>query len=139
MSTQIEPYLFFGGRCDEALEFYREAVGAEILMVKRFSENPQPMPPGAIPPDWDGKVMHASIRIGSSVVMASDGCGPATGFSGFSLSLSVATEAEVDRLHAALAQGGKVTMPPTQTFWSPRFGMLEDKFGVGWMITVAIA
>lgn len=139
MSTQIEPYLFFGGRCDEALEFYSQAIGAEVLMKMRYSENPEPLPPGMIPPGWENKVMHASIRIGSSIVMASDGCETGTGFSGFSLSLSVATEAEVDRLHAALSQGGKVTMPPTKTFWSQRFGMLEDKFGVGWMVTVATA
>ena len=137
MSAQIGPSLCFGGRSDEALEFYRQAIGVEVLMKMRHSDNPQPLPPGAIPPGWEDKVMHASIRPGTSTVMASDGCDTGTGFSGFSWFLSMATDVEVDRLHAALAEGGKGTMPPSKTFWSPRFGMLEDKFGVGRMITVA--
>jgi PhnB protein len=139
MSTQIQPYLFFGGRCDEAIAFYQQALGAELVMRMRYSESPQPMPPGAIPADWSEKVMHATLRIGESLVMVSDGCEAGTGFAGFSLSIALATAAEVERVHAALSDGGRVTMPAAQTFWSPCFGMVVDRFGVGWMVTVASA
>lgn len=132
----IQPYLFFNGRCEEAIEFYRQALGAEVQMMMRYKESPDPPPPGMVPSGWEDKVMHASLRIGETVVMASDGCGDGSSFEGFSLSLSLPTGAEVDRAFNALATGGKVTMPLSKTFWSPRFGMLEDKFGVGWMITV---
>ena len=133
----VEPYLFFGGRCNEALEFYRTAVGAQIDMVMRYKESPTPMPPGSIPPGFEDKVMHASFRIGDCRIMASDGNEQGAKFDGFSLSLAVATEAEADRAFAALAQGGKVGMPLAKTFWSPKFGMLTDRFGVGWTVTVA--
>jgi PhnB protein len=132
----VQSYLFFSGNCEEALEFYKSALGAEIEMVMRFDENPDPPPPGMLAPGFEKKVMHASFRLGASQIMASDGCGPGGGFSGFSLSLAVATEAEADQYFAALSEGGKVTMPLGQTFWSPRFGMLEDKFGIGWMLNV---
>jgi len=132
----IQPYLFFNGRCDEAIKFYRDALGAEVQMLMRYKESPEPAPPGKMPPGWENKVMHASIRIGETVLMASDGCGEKSSFEGFSLSLSVPTEAEADRFFAALSNGGKVEMPLTKTFWSPRFGMLTDRFGVGWMISV---
>lgn len=132
----VQPYLMFSGRCEEAIEFYRKALNAELQMLMRFKESPDPPPPGMVPPGWENKVMHASLRVGESVVMASDGCGEAPAFKGFSLSLSVPTEAEADRAFSALADGGKVQMPLTKTFWSPRFGMLEDRFGVGWMINV---
>lgn len=135
--SMIQPYLFFGGRCDEAIAFYQGAIGAKVEMLMRFSDNPDPMPPGMIAPGWEGKVMHASFRVGSSLVMASDGMGEATPFGGFSLSLELPTEAEVDRAFAALADGGQVTMPLGKTFWSPRFGMVTDRFGVGWMISLA--
>ena len=135
----IQPYLFFNGRCEEALEFYRKALGAEVQMLMRFKESPEPCEPGMVAPGWENKVMHASLRIGQTVVMASDGCHEKSGFEGFSLSLSVPTEAEADRAFAALADGGQVRMPLTKTFWSPRFGMLEDRFGVGWMIAIAVA
>lgn len=133
----IQPYLFFGGRCEEALEFYKQAIGAEIEMVMRYNESPEPPPPGAVPEGYENKVMHASFRVGESLVMASDGCGEAPGFQGFSLSIAVETEAQADRVFTALAEGGEVTMPLGKTFWSPRFGMLADRFGIGWMITVA--
>jgi len=136
MSKLIQPYLFFQGRCDEAIDFYRTAIGAEVLMVMRYSECPDPMPPGMIPPGWETKVMHASLRIGESVVMASDGCGEAGGFEGFSLSLTLSDEAAAGRAFTALAEGGKVTMPLGKTFWTTCFGMLEDRFGIGWMVTV---
>jgi|SRR5581483_3424797 len=133
----IEPYLLFAGRCEEALGFYRTALGAEVEMMMRFKESPQPMPPGSIPPGFENKVMHATLRIGGSRVMASDGNGTASKFEGFSLAFTVPSEAEADRAFAALAQGGKIGMPLARTFWSPRFGMVTDRFGVGWMVSVA--
>jgi len=133
----IQPYLFFNGNCEQAVEFYRIALGAEVEMTMRFKESPEPPPPGMVPPNWGDKIMHTSFRAGQTTVMASDGCGPESkGFQGFSLPLAVATEAEADRYFNALADGGKVTMPLGKTFWSPRFGMLEDKFGIGWMVSV---
>lgn len=132
----IQPYLFFNGRCEEALEFYRIALGAEVLMLMRHKESPEPAPDGMLPEGWGEKVMHASVRIGGSTVMASDGCGDSRGFEGFSLSLTLPNEAEADRAFAALAEGGTVRMPLGPTFWSPRFGMLADRFGMGWMISV---
>ena len=133
----IQPYLFFDGRCEEALEFYRRAIGAEVEMLMRFKDSPDPPPPGMVPPGSENKVMHASVRIGDSTILASDGCasGQPT-FQGFSLSLTVRDEAEADRAFAALADGGEVRMPLGRTFFSPRFGMLADRFGVGWMIYV---
>ena len=134
----IQPYLFFGGRCEEAIEFYRKALGAEVDMVMRFKDSPEPTPPGMLAPGFENKVMHSSFRVGSNTIMASDGCGKeAPGFHGISLSLSVADEAAAKRAFNALADGGKVEMPLTKTFWSPCFGMLEDRFGLGWMISVA--
>jgi len=132
----IQPYLMFGGRCEEALEFYRVALGAQVEMLLRFSESPDPTPPGMLPPGFENKVMHASFRVAGNVIMASDGCEVGTQFKGFSLSISVATEAEADRYFAALSDGGQVQMPLTKTFWSPRFGMLTDRFGIAWMINV---
>ena len=133
--TIVQPYLFFGGRCEEAIAFYERAVGAQVEMKMRFNESPEPTPPGMLKPGFEKKIMHSSFRIGESTIMASDGCGPdEAGFKGFSLSLSFATPAEVDRAFNALAEGGKVTMPLNQTFWSPRFGMLIDRFGTNWMI-----
>ncbi|MBK6315072.1 MAG: VOC family protein [Blastocatellia bacterium] len=135
-NTKVEPYLFFGGRCAEALEFYRTAIGAEIIMSMRFSDSPEPMPPGVLQPGFEDKVMHSSFRVGDTELMASDGCDETSTFSGFSLSLTVPTEAEADRAFDALADGGQVTMPLGKTFWSPRYGMLVDRFGVNWMVYV---
>lgn len=133
--TLVQPYLFFGGKCEEAIEFYRQAIGAEVEMLTRYHESPEP-PPG-LPSCFGEKVMHASFRIGGTTVMASDGMceGPAT-FEGFSLSIAVSDEADADRIFNALAEGGLVTMPLEKTFWSPKFGMLTDRFGVGWMVSV---
>ena len=136
MTSLVQPYLFFGGRCEEALAFYRTALGAEVELLMHYKESPEPQPPGRLPAGWENKVMHTSFRIGATTLMASDGCGEGPGFSGFSLSLAVPTEAEADRAFAALASGGKVGMPLTKTFWSPRFGMVTDRFGVVWMISV---
>ncbi len=133
----VEPYLFFNGNCEQAVEFYRQAIGAEVEMMMRYQESPEAPPPGMVPPGWENKIMHASFRIGASRIMASDGCGDGRNFSGFSLSLAYATGAEAARAFNALAEGGQVTMPLGKTFWSPCFGMLTDRFGMGWMITVA--
>ena len=135
-ATLIQPYLFFGGRCQEALDFYRAAVGAQVDMVMLFKESPEPPPPGMLPPGYENKVMHSAFRIGETTVMASDGCSEGASFGGFSLSLSVPTEADADRVFAALSEGGQVQMALNKTFWSPRFGMLTDRFGIGWMVMV---
>ena len=132
----IQPYLFFGGRCEEALEFYRTALAAKIEMVMRFNQSPEPMPPGSIPAGFENKVMHATFHVGTTTLMASDGNEPGTKFEGFSLSLAVATEAGARTAFSNLSAGGKVGMPLGKTFWSPCFGMLTDRFGVGWMISV---
>ena len=134
----VQVYLFFNGRCEEAIEFYRKALGAELEMLMRFKESPEPPKPGMVPPGFENKIMHASFRVGGTTVMASDGCSTEKpNFQGFSLSVSVATEAEAEQVFGALAQGGQVRMPLSKTFWSPRFGMLEDRFGIGWMVSVA--
>ncbi len=133
----IQPYLFFNGNCEKAVEFYRKALGAEVEMMMRFKESPEPPKPGMVPPGYENKIMHTSFRIGQTTVMASDGCDTEKpNFDGFSLSLSVSSEAEADRAFAALADGGQVRMPLAKTFWSPRFGMVADRFGIGWMISV---
>ena len=136
---QVQVYLFFAGRCEEAIDFYKKTLGAKVMMLMRFKDSPEPPQPGMIPPDSENKVMHASLRMGDTVVMASDGrCEGAPSFEGFSLSVTVADEAEADRVFAALAEGGKIQMPLSKTFWSSRFGMLSDRFGVGWMVSVAV-
>jgi PhnB protein len=131
-----QPYLLFGGRCEEAIEFYQRAVGAKVEDMMRFKDNPEPPPPGTIAPGFDNKIMHTSFRIGDSLVMASDGMNASQTVSGASLAVTVKTEAEVDPMFNALAAGGTVLMPPGKTFWSPRFCMLTDKFGLGWMVMV---
>ncbi len=131
---QIQPYLYFEGRCDEAVEFYRTALGAEVLMLMRFKDCPEPVTHGS-----EEKVMHASLRIGKTTIHVSDGrCGGKASFQGFGLSLTVAEEAEAKRLFAALSDGGQVQMPMTKTFFSPAFGMVADRFGVLWLVYVAL-
>jgi PhnB protein len=131
----VEPYLFFEGRCEEALDFYRQALDAEVTALFRFKDSPDPIK--HMPGVDDNKVMHANVRIGETEVMASDGrCTGQASFQGFALSLTVPTEAEADRRFAALAKGGEVQMPLAKTFYSPRFGMVADRFGVMWMIMV---
>jgi PhnB protein len=132
----VQPYLFFDGTCEAAAAFYKTAIGAEVLMMMRYSDSPEPPPPGMVPPGFEGKVMHMSLQIGEAVVMAADDCTGRPVFGGFSLSLTSKDEAEADRLFAALAQGGVVKMPLTKTFFSPKFGVLTDRFGVGWMVMV---
>lgn len=134
--TQVHPYLMFGGRCEEALEFYQKALGARVGMVMRFNESPDPTPPGMLAPGFEKKVMHSELHIGEHLVMASDGGSEKEKSSGVSLALSVTTEAEVDKLFTALSAGGQVQMPPGPTFWTKRFAMCTDRFGIGWMVMV---
>lgn len=137
---KIEPHLFFSGRCEEALEFYEQVLGAKRVMLMRFEEAPDPPPEGMLAAGWERKVMHCAIQIGQSQIMMSDGCGPEeAAFAGFNLSISVAVEAEAERIFGALSAGGNVMMPLAKTFWSPCFGMVSDRFGVGWMISVEAA
>ena len=137
-SSTVQPYLFFGGRCEEALNYYRTAIGAQVEMVMRYSDSPEAPPPGLLAPGFENKVMHCSFQVGGSTIMASDGCGPGASFTGFSLALSLATEAEVEKAFAALADGGAVKMPLAKTFFSPLYGQLVDRFGIEWMVMVAM-
>ena len=133
----IQPYLFFNGSCEEAVEFYRKALGAEVEMMMRHKESPEPPPPGTVPPGFENKILHTSFRVGQTTIMASDGCSAGKpNFEGFSLSISVPNEAEAKRVFGALADRGQVRMPLSKTFWSPLFGMVADRFGIGWMISV---
>src|SRR5262249_26208057 len=132
----IEPYLFFNGCCEEAIEFYKKTLGAEVLMLMRYKESPEPPPPGKVPAGWGKKNMHTTLRIGGANLMASGGCSDGPKFKRFSLSLTAAHQAHAGRKISALAQGGQVQMPLGKTFWSPCFGMVCDRFGVGWMISV---
>jgi PhnB protein len=133
----VQPYLFFDGRCEEALDFYRDALGAEVTMLMRFKESPEAPPPRTVPPGSEDKVMHAAFTVGDTLIMASDGgCSSQTEFKGFSLSITVDDEAAAGRVFNALANGGQVQMPLGKTFFSPCFGMVADRFGVGWMVIV---
>jgi PhnB protein len=135
---QVQPYLFFDGRCEEAIEFYRKALSAKVERLLRFKDSPEPPQPGRVPPGAENKVMHASFRIGDTTLMASDGqCMGKPKFEGVALSLTAANVAEAERLFAALSEGGQVQMPMTKTFFSDRFGMVADRFGVSWMVLVA--
>ena len=134
---QVQPYLYFEGRCEEAIEFYRKALGAEVTMLMRYKDNPETPQPSMVPPGSENKVMHSSFKIGEATVMASDGlCSGKTDFKGISLTISVSNDNEAERLFAALGVAGKVQMPLTKTFFSSRFGMVADRFGVSWMILV---
>ena len=137
--VQVQPYLNFEGRCEEAIEFYRRTLGAEVTMLMRFKDCPEPQAPGMVPPGAENKVMHAQLRIGSTTLMASDcRCQGQPSFQGFSLSLTLNSEAVAERLFAALSDGGQVQMPLTKTFFSPSFGVVSDRFGVSWMIYVTV-
>jgi PhnB protein len=133
----VQPYLFFEGRAEEALEFYKKVLGAEVLMLLRVKDSPEPPQPGVLPPGSDNKILHMGFRIGDTTLLGSDGnCKGTPDFQGFSLSLTVPTADEAERKFAALSERGQVHMPLTQTFFSPKFGMLADRFGVQWMIMV---
>lgn len=141
MSTKtdpvVQPYLFFNGNCEEAVEYYKKAIGAQVQFSMRYSESPEKAPPGMIPPGFENKIMHTTFHVGDSVIMASDDCSTQrSAMGGFSLSIGVKDSAEADRIFKALAEGGQVKMPLTKTFWSPKFGMLKDRFGVSWMVSV---
>lgn len=134
---QVQPYLFFDGRCEEALEFYKKALGAKVESTMRFKESPEPMPAGSVPPGTDDKILHSQLRIGESVLLASDG--HANGkpkFEGFGLALPMADSARAKQVFDALSVGGNVKMPLAKTFFSPQFGMVADRFGVTWMVMV---
>ena len=134
---QVQPYLFFNGHAEEAFAFYGRVLGAEVTELMRFKDAPDPPPPGAIPPNSENKVMHATLRIGDSTIMASDGgCSGATSFQGFALSVDFPDEQAARKAFDALADGGTVQMPIGKTFFSPCFGMVADKFGMGWMVIV---
>jgi PhnB protein len=131
---QVQPYLNFNGRCEEALAFYGKVLGAKIEGLMRFKDSPDP---SMVSPGSENKVMHSSFRVGDAVVLASDGrCQGETNFQGISLTLTVPDEAEAERRFGALSDGGQVQMPLTKTFFSPRFGMVADRFGVTWMVLV---
>lgn len=134
---QLQPYVHFNGRCEEAIEFYKKAVGAQVNMLMRFKEMPASCGPSAITPGTENKVMHANLRIGDSVVLVSDGqCTGTTKFDGFSLTLTVSSDAEAEKMFNGLAEGGKVCMPLQKTFFASKFGMVNDRFGVPWMVIV---
>jgi PhnB protein len=131
---QVQPYIFFDGRCDEALEFYKKALGAKVDMLMRFKDAPDQ---SMVTPDSKEKVMHAAVHIGDSQILMSDGhCQGKPSFEGFSLTINAPGTAEAERQFNALAEGGTVRMPLGETFFASRFGMLADKFGVGWMVIV---
>jgi PhnB protein len=135
---QVQPYLNFDGRCEEALEFYSGALGAEVTMLMRYKDSPEPAAPGTCPPGSADKIMHVSFRIGSTTLMASDcHCAGRPNFQGISLALTPPDGARAERAFAALADGGTVQMPLTKTFFSSHFGVVTDRFGVCWMIYVA--
>ncbi len=132
----VGAYLFFSGRCEEALEFYKHAAGAIVDFTMRFDESPDPVPKDTLQAGFENKVMHSSFRIGGTTIMASDGCDDKSKFDGFRLTLTVSTESDAHRLFGGLAAGGRVDMPLCKTFWSPCYGMLTDKFNVGWIVMV---
>ena len=132
---QVQPYLSFEGRAEEAIEFYKKAVGAKVTMMMRNKESPEAPPPGMLPPNSGDKIMHSALTIGDSVVMATDGAvSGKPNFAGISLSLNVDSDAEAKKMFNNLADGGKVTLPLNKTFFASSFGMVADKFGVHWMV-----
>lgn len=133
----IQPYMNFDGRCEEAINFYRTAVGAQVQMMMRFSDSPQPVDPQMVPPGNENKIMHASIKIGDSVINGADCmCGGKPNFEGITLTLNAATDAEAERVFHALAEGGKVQQPLIKTFFASSWGVLVDRIGVSWMVIV---
>jgi PhnB protein len=132
----VQPYLFFAGQCEEAIAFYKGALGAEVEMVMRWSDAPEPPPPGMLADNWNDKVMHSAIRVADTVVMASDGMGPKEAtFSGVELAVTLPSEADVATAFNALADGGTIQMPLGKTFFARSFGSVKDRFGVSWMVT----
>jgi len=135
---KVQPYLSFEGRCEEAFEFYKSALGAEEVVLMRFKDNPEPPETSMVSSGSENKIMHMEFRIGETSILASDGrCTGHAGFQGITLTLEVANEAEADQSFASLVDGGQVSMPLAKTFFSPKFGMLTDRFGVSWIVIVA--
>ena len=133
---KVQAYITFDGRCEEALEFYKKSIGAEVTSLMRWKESQDKDMKG--PPGYEEKIMNAAFRIGETELMADDGMGDkTTEFKGMTLAIEVADDAEAKRVFTALGQGGNVTMPLMKTFWTSSFGMLTDKFGVPWMVNVA--
>jgi PhnB protein len=134
-SATVQPYLFFDGKCEEALEFYKSTIGAKVEMLMRFKENPDGPDPGHMPPNSGEKVMHAAFRVGDTQVLASDGmCAGKPSFQGFGLALNAKDDAEAEKLFTAVGKGGQVQMPLGKTFFASKFGMVADKFGIMWMV-----
>ena len=135
---QVQPYLYFDGHCEEAIGFYKKALGGEIVSIMRYKDSPEPPPPGMVPDNWGDKIMHCSLDIAGSTIMAADGPQAGkSGHAGYSLSINLEDEARAEKLFRALGEGGQVHMPLAKTFFAKRFGMLTDRFGVGWMVHVA--
>lgn len=134
-TVTVQPYLFFDGKCEEALEFYKSAIGAKLEMLMRFKENPDKPDPSQMPPDSADKVMHAAFRVGDTQILASDGyCAGKPAFQGFGLTLNAKDDAEAEKLFAAVGKGGEVQMPLGKTFFASKFGMVADRYGVVWMV-----
>ncbi|MPZ32789.1 MAG: VOC family protein [Rhodospirillales bacterium] len=134
-TVSVQPYLFFDGKCEEALEFYKGAIGAKVEMLMRFKENPDKPDPSHMPPSSGDKVMHAAFRVGDTQILASDGeCAGKTTFQGFGLALNAKDDAEAEKLFTAVGKGGKVQLPLTKTFFASKFGMVADRFGIMWMV-----
>ena len=135
---QVRPYLYFNGRCEEAIDFYKKALAAEVIMLLRFKDSADAPPLAMLPGATEDKIMHVCFRVGATELMASDGdCEGETSFQGFSLSISPANDAEAERLFNALADGGEVQMALEKTFWASSFGLVTDRFGLCWMVSVA--
>ncbi|MFO1063567.1 MAG: VOC family protein [Pirellulales bacterium] len=132
----LQPYLFYSGRCQEAIDFYQQALGAKTVFRMLFSESPDPVPPGMLQAGFENKIMHATIQIGQVTILVSDSCDDRPKFDGFRLALMFENADHATAAFNALAVDGKIEMPLTKTFWSPWFGMVTDKFNVGWMISV---
>lgn len=136
---RVETYLMFNGRCEEALEFYQQVLGAKVGMMLRIKDSPEPPAPGMVPEGMENKVMHSSFTVGETTVMASDGrCQGTPNFQGFSLSLALEDDESANRVFKALSRGGEVQMPLAETFFASKFGMVADKFGVSWMVIVQL-
>jgi PhnB protein len=131
----VTPYLGFEGRCDEAIAFYKSAVGAEVNSLMRFKDMPGGCPEGSPSSTHPEKVMHSELKIGDSLVFLSDGhCTGSTKFEGISLTLAASSDAQAQKIFSALAVEGKVMMPLGKTFFASQFGMLTDRFGVAWIV-----
>ena len=138
--TSVQPYLAFVGRTEEALAFYEKVLGAKVTFKMRFNESPEPCDPKMVPPGTENKIMHCEFRIGESTLMATDGgCTEMTEskFQGITLTIRTKTSDEADRIFNQLGVGGQVQMPLMKTFFAEKFGMLQDRFGVGWMVIAA--